>query len=303
MNARLKLRFGILVVAFLATLISAFTYFEENKRGLLTVAFLNIGQGDSIFIESPSGNQLLIDGGPGKEVLRELGKVMPFYDRKINAILATHPDADHIGGLNDVLDKYKADLFLEPGVKSSTKTYQNLESKVEGKENKGEIKRILARRGMIIDLGGGAELQILFPDQDVTNWETNDASIVARLVYGENEFLLTGDSPQKIERYLISLDQREAENCAGTVDTCFRLESDVLKPGHHGSKTSTAPDYVATVKPEYAVISAGKDNKYGHPNQETLDTLNKSGIKILRTDQSGTIIFKSDGENLSVKTD
>ncbi len=245
---------------------------------------------------------MLIDGGPGKGVLRELGKVMPFYDRKIDVVLSTHPDADHIGGLNDVLDKYKSDVFIEPGVSSDTQTYGALESRIQSLESGGKIKKILARRGVVVNLGGGAVLQILFPDQDVTNWETNEASIVARLVYGNNEFLFTGDSPQKIERYLISMDQKEGGNCVGTVDSCLRLESDVLKPGHHGSKTSTSPEYVAAVKPEYAVISVGKDNKYGHPNQETLDTLNSFNVKIFRTDTEGTVIFKSDGVDLTAST-
>jgi competence protein ComEC len=112
------------------------------------------------------------------------------------------------------------------------------------------------------------------------------SSIVAKLVYGDNEFLLTGDAPQAVENYLVSLGG---------------LQSDVLKTGHHGSKTSTSAAFVSAVSPEYAVISVGKDNKYGHPNQETLDTLGNFGAKILRTDQLGRIVFKSDGTNLEVK--
>ncbi|KKP80420.1 MAG: internalization-related competence protein ComEC/Rec2 protein, partial [Parcubacteria group bacterium GW2011_GWB1_35_5] len=135
-------------------------------------------------------------------------------------------------------------------------------------------------------LGDGVVLQILFPDRDPAGMETNTSSIIARLVYGENEFLFTGDSPKSIENYLISLGG---------------LESDVLKAGHHGSKTSTSPDFVTAVSPEYVVISAGKDNRYGHPSQEVLDILNNFGAEILRTDKDGRIVFESDGESLKIK--
>jgi competence protein ComEC len=141
---------------------------------------------------------------------------------------------------------------------------------------------------MVVDLGDGAVLQILFPDRDPSGMDTNTSSVVTRLVYGDNEFLLTGDSPLTIENYLVSL---------GTEN----LKSNVLKAGHHGSKTSNSTDFVSAVSPQYAVISVGKDNKYGLPNQETLDTLTNFGTKILRTDELGNIVFKSDGQNLQLK--
>jgi len=277
----------MLLVLFLGSIFCIYALNRELNKGILTVVFLNIGQGDSIYIESPTHNQMLIDGGPGKSVLRELGKVMPFYDRHLDVVLATHPDADHVGGLNDVLDKYKVDLFLEPGADAPTEIYKNLEQKVDEYVKNGKITKILARRGMIVDLGGGAVFQIFFPDQDVAGWETNDASIVGRLVYGNNEFLLNGDSPQRIEKYLISLNTP--------------LESDVLKAGHHGSRTSSSKEFVAAVHPQYAVISAGLNNRYGHPHKEVLDILNSLGIETLRTDTQGRITFKSDGQNLRLK--
>lgn len=286
MNKISKLKLVVLAILLLGAVFSVYTAWREERSGLLTVAFLNIGQGDAIFVEAPSGNQLLIDGGPGRSILRELSKVMPFYDRSIDVLIATHPDADHIGGLNDVLDKYKVDIFLEPGIGSETGVYKNLENRVLEKVSKNEIKKIEARRGMIVDLGGGAILQILFPDRDPSGMETNMASIVARLVYGENEFLLTGDSPIAIEKYLVSIQSRG--------DT-LGLRSDVLKAGHHGSRTSTSKEFISAVSPEYVIISAGKNNKYGHPHQEVLDIINNFGAKILRTDEQGRIIFKSDG--------
>jgi len=295
-----KLRIIILTVLLLTATLLFYIAWQEENKGILTVAFLNVGQGDAIFIEAPSGNQVLIDGGPSKAVLRELSKVMPFYDRSIDVVLATHADQDHVGGLPDVLNKYKVNIFMETGVPGESSSYKELEKIVDPafatpfaqgyggskKATAGWPKRILARRGMEIDLGGGAILQILFPDRDPSGMETNTSSIVARLVYGENEFLLTGDSPQAIENYLVSLGG---------------LTSDILKAGHHGSKTSTGVAFISAVSPEYVVISAGKDNRYGHPNQEVLDTITGFGAQILRTDQSGRIIFKSDGVNLEVK--
>ncbi len=292
MERRAKIKLLVLAVLLFACLISIFALIQTNRERILKVAFLNIGQGDAILIEAPSGNQILIDGGPGRSVLRELGKVLPFYDRRIDVVLATHPDADHIGGLPDVLEKYKVDLYIESGARHETKLFDALNSKIEklsASNGKAEIKKMEARKGMVIDLGRGARLEILFPVIDPSEMESNTASIVARLVYGENEFLLTGDSPIAIENYLV--------NYVGSQS----LQSDVLKAGHHGSRTSTSASFVGAVSPQYVVISAGKENKYGHPHQEVLGILNNFGTKILRTDKQGRIIFESDGVNLKTK--
>ncbi|MEK7116914.1 MAG: MBL fold metallo-hydrolase [Patescibacteria group bacterium] len=305
----LKVRLIILIVLLLGAIFSFYAAFREDRRGILTVAFLDVGQGDAIYIEAPNGNQILIDGGPGKAVLRELSKVMPFYDRSIDIVIATHADQDHVGGLPDVLNKYKVNIFMEPGVPGESSSYKELEKIVEELQGfplgslKGEplkTKKILARRDMEVDLGNGAILQILFPDRDPTGMETNMASVVARLVYGENEFLLTGDSPKAIEDYLVSLSQGQPLKIAPE-GLPLNLTSDILKAGHHGSKTSTSAELVSAVSPQYAIISVGKDNKYGHPNQEVMNILNNFGAKILRTDEEGRIVFKSDGVNLKVK--
>ena len=273
-----------MVILLLGAAFSVYAASREDRGGILTVAFLDIGQGDAIFIDAPSGNQMLIDGGPGKSVLRELSKVMPFYDRSIDVVIATHADQDHVGGLPNVLKNYKVNIFMEPGLSGPSSSYEELEKMVGN--NKSNIKKILARRGMVVDLGDGAILQILFPVIDPPGTNTNMSSIVAKLVYGENEFMLTGDSPIAIEDYLVSLGG---------------LQSDVLKAGHHGSKTSSSDEFVRAVAPQHTVISAGKNNRYTHPHQEVLDILNNFGIKILRTDELGIIVFKSDGTNLKLK--
>lgn len=248
---------------------------------LLTVAFLDIGQGDSIYIEAPNGNQLLVDGGAGRAVLSQLGEVMPLGDRSLDVVIGTHPDKDHIGGLLDVIRSYEVGEFLEPGVPADTLVYKELKKMLEDKG----IPVVLARRGMsiVLDEADNVHLDILFPDTDVSQFkQTNDASIVGRLTYASTSVMLTGDSPIKIERHLVSLD------AAG-------LRSDILKAGHHGSRTSSNEAFLRAVAPEYAIISAGKNNRYGHPHQEVLNLLSMLGIPALRTDEEGTIVFRSNG--------
>jgi len=257
---------------------SVFAQEDQNK---LKVVFFDVGQGDSIFIETPNGNQILIDGGPDKKVLRELSKIMPFHDRSIDIVMISHPDKDHIGGLPSVFENYDVSAFVEPGVGADTDIYNILKNLVKDENSK----IILARNNMVFNLDENIFLKILFPDRDVSGMDTNDASIVAQLVYGNNEFLFTGDSPQKIEEYLVLINGE-------------KLSSDVLKVGHHGSKTSSSKSFIGFVSPEYAVISVGADNKYGHPNKEVIDLLNEFGSKILKTSESGTIVFETDGENL-----
>jgi competence protein ComEC len=245
----------------------------------LTVAFLDVGQGDAIYIEAPNGNQMLIDGGPNAAVLRELGKVMPFFDRSIDVVMETHPDADHIGGLGDVFSRFEVSYFLEPGIPNDTSQTITLLREVEREDG---VARVLARRGMVVDLGQGVLLEILFPDRDVETIETNTGSIVARLHFGETSVLLTGDSPSSIETYLVRLDPG-------------RLDSDILKLGHHGSHTSTSKGFVEAVSPKVAIISAGKDNRYGHPHKDVLQTLDMAGVPYVSTADLGTIQFESNG--------
>jgi len=259
---------------------------QKQPSDILTVYFLNVGQGDAILIDSPNRLRMLIDGGRNRKVLTELGKILPFSDRRIDVVLATHPDADHVGGLPEVVSRYKVGVFLESGVESDSTVADELKNRIEQKN----IPDLLARRGMVVNFGDGARLQILFPlsGQDVSNWETNNASIVARLVYKDKIFMFTGDSPVDIENVLVNLDSTS-------------LGSDVLKAGHHGSRTSTSLRYAQAVSPEYAVISAGKDNGYGHPHKEVLDILEQVGAKIISTIKSGTIVFETDGKTLEIK--
>lgn len=268
------------LLALLCTIVWSVVYERERVKGL-TVSFLSVGQGDAILVESPAGKRMLIDGGRDRAVLRELPHVMPWWDRNIDVVVATHPDADHVGGLFDVLERYHVSYILESGVMHDTPQAESLFTAVSREVGSG-AKQGLARRGQVIDLGGGAYAQVLFPDRDVTNLETNMASIVLRVVYGQTSFLLTGDSPIVIEEYLVALEGK-------------KLQSTVLKAGHHGSRTSTSPLFVGFVSPEWGVFSRGCDNEYGHPHQEVVAIFEQSGISTKDTCVDGTVTFYSDG--------
>jgi len=257
---------------------------RASNSSELQVYFLDVGQGDAIFIKSPSGNKMLIDAGAGGAALSELSKILSFNERKIEVMLQTHPDNDHVGGFIPILDRFAVDYIIESGVKADTRVFNDLEILSEH----SSAKRITARRGMLVKLGQGAVLIVLFPDRDVSGLNSNDASIVAKLYYGETTFLLTGDAPLKIEDYLVSLDQKI-------------LKSDVLKVGHHGSRTSSSESFISSVGAKYAVIQAGAGNSYGHPHEEVLEFLKNSRAEILGTYDHGTILIKSDGENLSIE--
>lgn len=250
---------------------------RNSHRGL-TFAVLNVGQGDGIFIESPTGTQILFDGGPARKILGPLQKIISPFDRSIDAIIITNPDADHISGFLDILKNYQVGVVLEPGTLNSSKIFQNLKTEIKNKN----IPNILARRGMRLDLGGGAFIDILFPDREVSDWSTNDGSIVARLSYGENSFLLTGDATSKTEKIILAENSPE------------QLQSDILKVGHHGSCSSTSAEFLKVISPEYAFISVGKNSQYGHPHSEILSRLSDFGAKIFRTDIAGNIIVKCD---------
>ena len=277
---KIKIYFLLLLLAVNAVIFYA--VFAETRNGILKVTFLDVGQGDAELIESPTGNKFLIDGGPDKNILNALGRILPFYDRNIDVILATHPDQDHIGGFPEVLKNYKVGEYISTGATSSTGTFKELNGKLEQKNTKKEI----VRTGDIFNLGGGAYLKILYPVSDPKGTDTNEYSIVAKLYYGDSTFLFTGDAPTDVEKYLAMMDGKE-------------LKSDILKVAHHGSKNSLSPEFLSAVSPEYAVISAGKDNSFGHPHKEILDFLNSINSKILITFNLGDIIFESDGQTLN----
>jgi competence protein ComEC len=251
---------------------------RTDTAGTLRISFFDVGQGDAIFIQTPKGTQVLIDGGKGGAVLGGLGRAMAFTDRTINLVIATHPDMDHIGGLPEVFARYQVGMYMEPGVHDDGPDYAALIAAVAHEQ----LTPVYARAGTTIPLDEGVFLEILFPDRDVAGLETNTASIVVRLVYGDTSALLTGDSPSVIEEYLVSV---HGEG----------LKSDILKLGHHGSHTSTSQSFLGFVDPAYGIVSAGCDNSYGHPHKEVTALLAQYGVQQLGTCEEGTITFESDG--------
>jgi len=275
---------AILVLALLAGVVW-YAAIQEDHRGFLTVSFLNVGEGDSIFIQAPSGRTALIDGGPDAGVLRQLSAVLPWYKRSIDVVIPTHPDADHITGLIDVLERYQVSYVVQSSVLGNTPMWNTLEKEIADDAKRGTIV-VTALRGQVIDLGGGAYLEVLSPDRAVPNVDTNDGCVVTRLVYGATSFMFSCDAPQVVETYLVYLDGKG-------------LGSTVLKAGHHGSKTSSSPLFVGFVDPQYAVYSRGCDNKYGFPSPETVATFAKFDIPTLDTCTQGTITFVSDGKTVA----
>ncbi|MDQ1299646.1 MAG: Competence protein ComEC [Patescibacteria group bacterium] len=266
--------------------VAVFTHLYQPQTANLTVSFLDVGQGDAILIEGPTGIEMLIDGGKDRSVLRELPRVMGPLDRSIDVVVATHPDADHIGGLPGVLSRYSVGWFFEPGKEGESSMYESLVVAVDRERG---IEEGMLRNGMRIHLGGGAYADILHPEENVAQLrETNDASIMMRVVYGETEFMLTGDAPSWVEDRVVRR--------YGSI-----IQSDVLKAGHHGSKTSTSPAFLAAVDPGVVVVSAGKDNSYGHPHQDVVARILESGATLVSTITEGTITFVSDGKEVVQK--
>ncbi|HOX10610.1 MAG TPA: MBL fold metallo-hydrolase [Candidatus Moranbacteria bacterium] len=278
-----KLIYPILILLLiLAAIIFSIVFFV--RKDYLNIYFLNVGQGDSILV-SQGSNQLLIDGGKdGKLMLQKLGKYIPFWDRKIEIVVSTHPDQDHIGGLVDVFKAYNIGTVIKTNAKSDSEVYKKLEEEIAA-ENAQAVE---AKKDVSIKFANGAIADILFPKNSIPEAiddASNDNSVVIKLTYGENSFLLTGDLPDAQETNLIR--DALAKNS---------LNSQILKVSHHGSKYASSDEFLAAVKPADAIISVGK-NSYGHPNQETLDRLIKKGIKIFRTDEIGDIIYQCQNLN------
>lgn len=278
----------IVSLVFLAVLIWYAVFYFDFHQNLL-VTFFDVGQGDAIFIEAPNGNQILVDGGPGDKVLAKLGSKLPFWDRSLDLLVLTHAHADHVGGLLEVLRRYQIGAVLESGEEYSTPEYQEWRRLIKEKN----IPVIVARRGQVVYIGKEIKLDVLSPFQNyngVSLKNPHDANVVSRLSHGENSFLLMGDAEKSLEFRLLfeSLSSK-----------FLVLSSQVLKVGHHGSKTSSSEEFLKIVSPRFAVIQVGRKNRYGHPHQEVLDRLVAIGAKILRTDLEGDIGFTSDDLSLA----
>lgn len=273
----------VLLAALLIILIELLTTAFSSKQDL-EIVFLDVGQGDAIFITTPSGRQVLVDAGPRNNLGSSLAHYMPSYDRSINLVILTHPDLDHVGGMVSLIDRYDIDLLIHSGLLAGSDVYAAIADRV----NQLGIPTTTAAAGQVIDLGDGVSLEIFSPHPDLDSFESNDYSIVARLSYGDTSVLLTGDAPKVIEQNVV--------RAFGD-----RIQSDILKVGHHGSNTSTGDFFFEAVNPEYAVLSYGCSNRFGHPHGEVLATLFAQQVSVLDTCNDGDVVFESDGKDWNIK--
>lgn len=285
-------RFSVLIIILLGLMVFfGIVAYQEwsakqavvNKNGApITVTFLDIGQGDATFFAWPDGTQMLVDCAKDSRILPALGRVMPFYDRSIDYLVVTHPDLDHYGGCIDVLKRFEVKHIVYNGY---DKEYDPMvvEFKATIINESSEYFEPISDTSWSI---ASSTLQFLYPDHQVAldpgipgntkDTGANNASIVFELTYGESEILMTGDAEAPLEEYLMRTYARV-------------LDSDVLKVGHHGSAGSSIQAFVDIVSPQVAVISAGRDNSYGHPHLRTLRRLERAEACILRTDRLGDI--------------
>ena len=241
---------GIVLLILVALNIFIWRTTLTARANTLHVHFFDVGQGDAIYIRTPANQDILVDGGPDSSVLAKLGQAMPFYDRKIELMILTHPHADHVDGLVDVLQRYEVEQVLYTGVEYKSATYDEWQKLITAKNISAKI----AVAGQVIQLGS-AQLNILFPTQNFTGKtikELNNSSVVGHLTYDASSVLLTGDAEKEVEKSLLE------KLPSG------QLKSNIFKAGHHGSDTSNTKSFIQAVDPEIAVISVGEKNKYKH---------------------------------------
>lgn len=252
----------------------------------VSVHFIDVGQGDCALISA--GNTFtLIDSGEYTAAEDVVAYLEDLGVERLDMVIATHPHSDHIGSMNTVLDKFGADVVVMPKLTSdmipTTVSYERLLKSVKSCGASLEYAQV----GKIYDIIEECTLEIVAPVTDYD--DLNNYSIAAVLRHGENSFMFTGDIEKKAERDIL--------------DSGADISANVLKVGHHGSKTSSLKAFVQAVNPRYAVISVGTPNDYGHPHEKTLDLLENLGIEVLRTDESGNIVFVSDGSTLEISTE
>lgn len=280
--------FGTLIVlAFSSSVI----FSSIQDRGKLKVVFFDVGQGDSVLIRTPKGDDILIDGGPNSRVVQKLGEYLPFFDKDIELVVLTHPHADHLTGLIDVLKRYNVKKVLIPSTENPTAYFK-------------EWERFLEIEGSVIELAddrdkfvlGDVVFDVIHEDRKQEDNEDlaeflNDNSVVINLSYGENKFLFTGDISCDTEKEIT--DQLEDFNRDEGVQ--------VLKVPHHGSKFSSCEEFLEVIQPDFAVITVGT-NKYGLPSFRIIRRLERFAEKVFRTDEDGDVVFLCDEHNCDIDT-
>ncbi|MBI4250654.1 MBL fold metallo-hydrolase [Candidatus Uhrbacteria bacterium] len=258
-----------------------------SSSGQMRVTFFDIGQGDAIHLRLPPNQDIIVDGGRSNRVVEKLGSAMPLFDRYIDIVVATHPDADHITGLAEVMRTYRVGMLLILAVDRDTSEYDELIA--VARQYSIPIKT--AQAGQIYQFVSGARFEILSSGgaQDAEDGTPlNDSSIVAMMKYQDIAILLTGDAGVAVEHEIVA--------------HYPLLKAQILKVGHHGSRTSTSKAFLDAIKPEVAIISVGADNSYGHPHKEVMKNLKENDVAIYRTDMQGDITVTSDGAHYEITT-
>lgn len=257
-----------------------------GKEQKLQVTFFDVGQGDAILIETPHGHQMLIDGGPSKRIVELLEHKLSYFDRSLDVVVETHPDSDHVTGLIPVLETFSVDHILASPQEGHTGIFDVLHDQMI---HEGATIHSAKKDDRII-FDDGVLVEVLYPTSSFVgdDRDTNSASVSLLLTYGNQSILLTGDLPSVYEHKLLV--------------SALSHHVTIYKAGHHGSKSSSGNQLLSYIQPEYAVVSAGKDNKYGHPNPETMERLKKYSKEILSTIDKGTISFLLDGKSMEVVT-
>lgn len=258
-----------------------------DAAGVLKVHFIDVGQGDSILIQSGAEN-MLVDAGTNESGPTVTAYLQSLGVTKLSYLIGTHPHEDHIGGMDDVIHAFDIGTVILPDVSHTTRTYEDVLDALLEKE----LRVTRPEPGDTYSLGE-ADFTILSPATDIAeqaakDGDLNNLSVGIRLAFGSNAFVMCGDA--------------EAPSEKAMTESGLSLKADVLKLGHHGSSTSTCDEFLQAVSPSCAVISCGTDNSYGHPHRETMEKLSASGIRVYRTDEQGTLIATSDGSQITWET-
>ncbi|MBI2644132.1 MAG: MBL fold metallo-hydrolase [Candidatus Wildermuthbacteria bacterium] len=276
-----------------ALLFFVFSTWQEILWGnRFSMAFLDVGQGDAILIKSPQGHQILIDGGPDTSIFSKLSSQIPFWNKTIDLVIATHSDKDHAEGIIELFPRYQINNILWSDSKENSGFAVMLRHAIEKEQEQGTA-IFIAKDSQTIRWSSDPDAygEIIWPSKEAKNTygSSNELSLVLKFTYGEVSTLFTADIPQLVEYELV---EKKSEV----------ISASILKVGHHGAKTSNTEAFIAKVSPKVAIIQVGKENRYGHPHQEVLDRFAAWGVSVLRTDVNGDIVVTSTKTSFAVET-
>ena len=277
-------KYIILILLLSSFFYTFFSYVQKNffqvSNHNLRFHFIDVGQGDSSLIITPNGKTILIDAGDEAHAKKVVSYIRELEIEKLDLVIATHPDADHIGGMDKVIKNFDIGVFAMPDVSAKTNQYKQIQRELKAKK----MKAIRLYQSDEVQIDDDIDFEILSPVKGKKYDDTNEYSIVAKIVYKDTSFILMGDATM--------------ENEVDIINNVPDIDIDVLKLGHHGSSTSSSDYFITKTSPKIAIISCGKNNKYGHPHQEVMRVLKKHGVTPYRTDEMGDIVITSDGKEI-----